>query len=63
MAGERCGSIVQRSVGLLALTPTVDNMMSVLVPDTYAATLKDLKKHVHAARLEVQRKVKGLLHG
>lgn len=32
-------------------------MMSDLVPDAYAATLDDLKKHVHAARLEVQRQV------
>lgn len=31
--------------------------MSDLLPDSYAATLDDLKKHVHAARLEAQRKV------
>ena len=30
--------------------------MSELVPDDYAATLEDLKKHVHSARLRVQRK-------
>lgn len=37
--------------------------MSDLVPDGYAATLEDLKKHVHAARLEVQRRVNNeLLH-
>lgn len=30
--------------------------MSDLAPDDYAATLEDLKKHVHAARLRVQRK-------
>ncbi|WP_082066516.1 PDDEXK nuclease domain-containing protein [Microbacterium oxydans] len=38
-------------------------MMSDLVPDSYAATLDDVKKHVHSARLEVQRKVNNeLLH-
>lgn len=30
--------------------------MSELVRDDYAATLADLKRHVHAARLRVQRK-------
>lgn len=30
--------------------------MSDLVPDDYAATLEELKRHVHAARLRVQRK-------
>lgn len=30
--------------------------MSDLVPDDYAATLEDLKRQVHAARLRVQRK-------
>ncbi|MGW9159667.1 PDDEXK nuclease domain-containing protein [Microbacterium sp. NPDC055665] len=30
--------------------------MSELMPDDYASTLEDLKRHVHAARLRVQRK-------
>lgn len=45
------------AVGLLALGRAVEDMMDDLVPDSYAATLDDLKKRVHAARQEVQRRV------
>ncbi|MFB8189173.1 YhcG family protein [Microbacterium sp. NPDC055988] len=35
--------------------------MSELVPDDYAATLEDVKRHVHAARLRVQRQANNAL--
>lgn len=50
--GDRHGPL---SASYKSVRSVYGGFMSELVPDDYAATLEDLKRHVHTARLRVQR--------